>query len=264
MKKVCLTALLAGFLATSSSICSSDLSFSQKTEQPTVSTIENSFFTGKSWVYEHLKNIVKQTLMKISDLRESSRELRLLAEEVLRENGITQEVIILESDNLSEDAAYVQKIPPFTFLVVNSECAHDLWTLYHESGHIYYNHNIALMQKELGTGMLGLIMIFLAYRLHFLNPQRIGNWCYLLLAPVIIKILFIKYFVKQDEKEADLFACAQLLKQNKLDIVLQELLINDRIEDDWHPTNAEVREYIQKCLLDYGILQETITSYINK
>ncbi len=153
---------------------------------------------------------------------------------------------------------------PFRFIILASQDFNDVkfdeFALYHEIGHLYYHHvfkrtinsrsNFLAAPLALVGSLIGLISI----------PVAFGA---LMIAAV--NIVITTAYERSQEREADLFACDQLIKQGRADLVYKEVEYprgspehHEKTYQVWpylsetHPSFPEKRLYLKECLKKHG------------
>lgn len=178
---------------------------------------------------------IKARVMSERNLRAASPAIETMAQKALDDCGITENVIILESDENGGKVAYSFRRDEQAFFVFASESEHNqaikVFAAYHESGHLYHDH---ARQNTILPNMLSAILAISASCLfckscaNFKEGKSLVGWAYqmgiLFLCGMLNFPAQVIHKMRQ-EREADLFACQQLVKNRKSDIILA--MIND-------------------------------------
>jgi len=203
-----------------------------------------------------LQQAAKQSTIEKYNLREVSPEWRVLIDEALKDMGMSSNIVFLEGDELLEEGETVgfHTMPfPFSISVIVLKSLERyaskglaLHTLYHELGHAYHQHNL---KSQL------VFPVALATALVLLYPtKKFGGGISLALVTPLMAALLVKFYPDisrhysiAHEKEADLFACEQLIKNNKAYAVIEHLPTVET--SSRRPSGEEQREYMIQSLL---------------
>ncbi len=233
---------------------------------------------------------LKEQIMRARNLKEPSFELLVLAQEALKISSIKEDVIILEGPSDPATAAYHFRKDGQAFVVFNgfSDMPYYNWwfTACHEFGHVFLNHTESTPSWDQklslwigrGAALAGILSPCLLFLSSGALLTRKRGWIGLiainLMLISIAKVNFTAAAIEHrivDEKEADLFACRQLIKHDKAEIVKKETVIsalgptagwlpniiktfiNYYFVGKEHAIAPEKAHYLYGCLKEYGM-----------
>jgi hypothetical protein len=191
----------------------------------------------------------KQQCIKQFNLKEPSPELYEIAFDALKTCGITRPVIFLEDTKQHTDyEGFVFESKPYSLFVLTSlrnssieERNSKIFIAYHECGHLHYRHHA----HRLLVDKLFAAPTTTALKENFMAAQTLYE--------KINEGFDLTAHYRDQEKQADLFACDGLIKKGREDIILQSIIAPHAAEGDIsHPSMDESRTYLKECLLKKG------------
>ncbi len=218
--------------------------------------------------YDKAREFVKKAFLA-AGYKEASRLNRRRVARALKKVDYPHDVMVLENPDVDAPyAAVAMLIPPFRVIVLSSlffnADSFDAFTLYHEIGHLYHDHAIKVQM----TGIPGYIAG------GFLYLQGAFGLAAYILGIIIIKaidILLENPYYRLGEREADLFACDQLIKQGRSDLVYAQLDPEQRRSTLEHheltyqvkpflternPSFPETQLYLRECLKKHDLSEK--------
>lgn len=186
------------------------------------------YATGSNDILE--SESIKARVMSERNLRPASVLVETEARKVLDECGITENVIILESGG---EWAHTFRQEGQRFIVFPSQStsaysqAEKLFAIYHEVGHLHYDHATAIQESILMRAESLIAAILACYFLyksfaHFKAGKSLLGFSYLIGIPLFSTLQSSMHAAHKidHEREADLFACQKLVKNGRSDVVL--------------------------------------------
>lgn len=227
--------------------------------------------------YDKAREYAKKAFLAAGYVEASLLNQQRVAQ-ALKQTDYKHDVIVLEDPNPNVHyGAITLQTPPFKFIVLASKYFNDVnfdeFGLYHEIGHLYYNHPLLKMIDSY-AGILTALSTIPSVAGSLLGVVSLSTVVHLALSSLIITA--IKGFSKSAysrsyERDADLFACNQLIKQGRLDLVYSELHgIRGNLEHheltyqvrpfltETHPSYPARQLYLRECLKMHGLAQPNL------
>ena len=220
---------------------------------------------------EHFKNL----LFHLGFVEASPVNQQRVAE-ALKNTGYNRDVIVIENPALKPDyAACVTSFSPFELIILTSKNfndeKYDEFSLYHELGHLYHQHP-SRVRMHVGAALEAILYLCLTssniQNIFGTLPSRtealVNLASYMSSLNLIVSVS--PPYQRLDEREADLYACNELIKQGKIDKIYAEIFtIRDLPADgggiqeylayltETHPSTVEKAKYLFECLYIHGV-----------
>lgn len=233
---------------------------------------------------------LKADVIHEKNLREPSPQVEAIAREALRTCGITQDIIVLESDDANAIGGYTFTKHGQIFMVLcGGASTQTIFTAYHESGHLYYDHPTEKgIYQNIGNGILAIITAYLMYKIvttlkgaGLLRTMAISGAALATayLARALGSAIAVVHRIIP-EREADLFACQQLARNGKSAVIFEIINQSESVEQRNpfpnfliraillmmgipHQTPKELVDCLKKCLQENKIISNGNNSGLN-
>jgi len=201
----------------------------------------------------------KQALMKLYNAYEPSPEIQGLVQEAIQDLGITEEILVLESDTLTSQARALRALYPFLLVKSFKDVEeHDkgavtkekIFALYRVLADVYYDHGrfnqviILIPPVALSIINYALGKKIDTYGKEFAVSCNVGVF-----SALILSIFTVIGDCVESNQESILLACNQLIKQKRADIIEQELLTK-RPAGKFESSTETRRKILVECLYD--------------
>lgn len=234
------------------------------------STLSDNYFANTythhtQFITEKLRDTIKQLVTRYYDAHEPSPEISMLVHEALQNLGITQEIIVLESNTLTTHARALRL--PYIFLIISSfkeqEASNEkTYALYRALADVYYDHGGTNRAKLLVPSiLLSLINLALGKKIDALGSTAIQSCNMGVVSALVLSIMAVIGDCVEANQESIELACTQLIKNKKVDVIEQELLTK-RPTALFESDSQLRRKILAQCLYDTkqtGSLQRVLT-----
>ena len=252
-------------------------------KEPTVSILEyirseSPLGITKIFPMARARKFVKDIFLVLGFVQASPLNQQRVAD-ALKNVGYLSDTIVLENpDPKSWYSGKALQVPFFDIIILASkdfnDAKFDEFAVYHEIGHLYHSHIYqALINRPLSIILN--ILLFDAYlatplfdRLKTAPDARVIASSFLTFLIKLIYILTESFPAHRErEREADLFACNQLVKQGRVHAFYDELYHKQISTSEhheltyqiWpyltqtHPSLPETKRYLVECLKSHGV-----------
>lgn len=203
----------------------------------------------------------KQAYLNEFNLIEPSPVIYEIVTQALKNCTITLPVIILEDPKPGVDyEGFVHEARPYSLFVLASlrndtieERNSKIWIAHHECGHLHHHHHAHRILVDKLTAQTS----------NTTSPQPFDKKPALLATKTLMEKIHDDFDIpghfKDQEKQADLFACEHLIKNGREDIVLQAIIAPHAHEKDVeHPSAEESRAYLSEYLMKNGTMSPAL------